>query len=95
MACRFYRFNLISQIRKRIIFPLEGVISTDDYNCIKNVTHFGMSTHLNLMFVVLTDFYKTCSGNEYTISKTAFIASRTSYKLELLEDLKDAILICD
>ena len=94
MACRFYRFNLISQIKKRIINPLEGILTTDDFNCIKNVTLFGLSTHLNLMFVILTDFYKTCSGNNYAITKTAFIASRTSYKLELLEDLKDAILIC-
>jgi len=94
MACRFYRFNLISQIRKRLIYPLEGVISTDNYNCIKNVNLFGLSTHLNMMFVVLSEEYKACSGSNYTISKTAFIASRNSYKLELLQDLKDAILIC-
>jgi hypothetical protein len=94
MACRFYRFNLISQIKKRIITPLEGTLTTDDYNCIKDVTLFGLSTHLNLMFVILSNFYKTCSGNNYSISKVAFNASRTSYKLELLEDLKSAILIC-
>jgi len=84
----------MSQIRKRLIYPLEGVISTDNYNCIKNVNFFGLSTHLNMMFVVLTEEYKTCSGNDYTISKTAFIASRGAYKLELLEDLKEALLIC-
>ena len=94
MACRFYHFNLISQIKKRIINPLEGTLTTDDFNCIKNVTLFGLSTHLNLMFVILSDFYKDCSGNNYFVTKTAFNASRTSYKLELLEDLKDAILIC-
>lgn len=94
MACKFYRFNLISQIKKRIVNPLEGTLSTDSYNCIKDISLFGLSTHLNLMFVVLSEQYKTCSGSDYTISKTAFIASREAYKLELLEDLKDAILIC-
>jgi hypothetical protein len=94
MSCPFIGFNLISQVKKRIIKPLEGVIPQDSYNCISNINAFGLSSHLNTMFVVLTEYYKSCSGNEYTITKTVFIKSRVAYKLELLEDLKDAILIC-